>query len=357
MRETEQAVRQELQGYFSKKKSWSANIDSTLEDAFGKLEEFMLRGGKFVRPFLMELGFRLSAGHKHPGLAKAGAAVEIFKNYVLNIDDMADRDVLRHGGPTLEATYRTMFSHADTETKNHYGRSFSEVVGGVLATSATELLLTCGVGTAENRADALITLEEHLLQITAAGWQIHFHQNLQLLSQASEEEFLKGLELVNSHYTFIGPLLVGSALSGNTELNSVFREYGKAAGLAFQLHDDVLGLFGDPKVTGKAVGNDVREGKKTVLLQAALRAASPNQQEFLERACGNSRLNADELKEVQNIVRTTGALEYSTQLAEKYSHQAASALKHYGESHAGFLDKPEVGYLLELAQYIVSRDH
>lgn len=317
----------------------------------------MLRGGKFVRPFLTELGYRLAGGKTSQEMGKVGAAVEVFKNYVLNIDDMADRDTLRHGGPTLEMTYRSVFSQTDPNIKAHYGRSFSEVVGGILATGSTELLLTAKIGTAQQRANALLRLEEHLLQITAAGWQIHFHQNLQPLSQASEQEFLSGLELVNAHYTFIGPLLVGTALTGNDKLNSVFKEYGAAAGLAFQLHDDVLGLFGDTDKTGKAVGNDVREGKKTVLLQAAYRNAGKKDQAFLEKSCGNPNLTPDQVMRVQQIVQETGGLEYSQQLAQRYMRASVSALQEHERIDPGFLQKPETKYLIELAEYVISRDH
>lgn len=356
MKRTELEVRAALHTYFSEKKAWASQINHLLEESFSNLEEYMLRGGKFVRPFLTELGYRLAGGKLLPDMGKVGAAVEIFKNYVLNIDDMADRDTLRHGGPTLEMEYRSLFSQTDPITQAHYGRSFSEVVGGVLATGAAELLLTAKVGTAEQRAKALLTLEEHLLQITAAGWQIHFHQNLQPLSQASEQEFLRGLELVNAHYTFIGPLLVGTALTGNTKLDSVFREYGVAAGLAFQLHDDVLGLFGDTDKTGKAVGNDVREGKKTVLLQAAYRNAAKKDQAFLEKACGNASLSPKQVARVQQIVKSTGGLEYSEQLAQRYMEKAVAALKQYDQSVPGFLHKPEAQYLIELAEFVISRD-
>lgn len=357
MKRTELEVRTALQTYFSHKKAWSSPIHPRLEESFSYLEEYMLRGGKFVRPFLTELGYRLAGGKISQEMGKVGAAVEIFKNYVLNIDDMADRDTLRHGGPTLEMTYRSVFSQTDPNTKAHYGRSFSEVVGGILATSSTELLLTAKIGTAKQRATALLRLEEHLLQITAAGWQIHFHQNLQPLSQASEHEFLRGLELVNSHYTFIGPLLVGTALTGNDRLDSVFKAYGTAAGLAFQLHDDVLGLFGDTDKTGKAVGNDVREGKKTILLQAAYRNAGKKDQAFLEKACGNSKLTQNQIIRVQQIVKNSGALDYSQKLARQYMQTSIKALKDYEKLAPGFLEKSETRYLIELAEYVINRDH
>ena len=357
MQTNEHAVRAELSSYFRHKKNWAKNIHPTLVDSFQKLEEFMLRGGKFVRPFLTSVAYTLATDTAPEGLAKAGAAVEVFKNYVLNIDDMADRDVLRHGGPTLEVVYQNIFPRSSESIRRHYGRSFSEVVGGMLATGATELILGCEIGTSEQRATALLRLEEHLLQITAAGWQIHFHQNIQSLHEASEAEFLLGLELVNSHYTFIGPLLVGTALSGNTELDAVFTEYGKAAGLAFQLHDDYLGLFGDTFKTGKAVGNDIREGKKTVLLQAAYRKASASEKEFLAQSCGNELLSSENVVRVQEIVKKTGALEYSQTMAKHYADLATSSIRQFLEKNPKRKSQPGFHYLLELAEYVIARDH
>ena len=161
---------------------------------------------------------------------------------------------------------------------------------------------------------------------------------------------MKGLELVTAKYTFVAPLKIGASLGpkNSSALEHALEKYGLAVGTAFQIQDDILGLFGDPEDMGKPVGNDVREGKKTLLLQKAYQLAGKNDRQFLADVCGRE-LQAGELEQVQSIVKETGSLAYSQKLAEKYIAEGTAALGELDQKSA------EVGVLKELAEFVVGR--
>jgi geranylgeranyl diphosphate synthase type I len=231
----------------------------------------------------------------------------------------------------------------------HRAMSFAMLDGVFLGSLSKELLLSSGF---EDRTirEALHLFHTIMFRDTLAGWQIHGMQCTQPLSQSSQEEFIKGLRLVTASYTFEGPLLMGLTLAKNakTSLEKAIRAYAIKVGTAFQIQDDILGLYGDPKVTGKPVGNDVREGKKTLLLQEAFQRGSAQEQQILENACGKA-ISKDTLSMVQNIVKDTGSLEYSRQMAKQLVDEGILELQDLPESEPKQL-------LIDLARYIISRE-
>jgi geranylgeranyl diphosphate synthase type I len=139
-------------------------------------------------------------------------------------------------------------------------------------------------------------------------------QYLDVLVQArsafSADEALKVIEFKTSKYTVEGPLHLGAALAGApAETFRALTAYGIPLGEAFQLRDDVLGVFGDPEVTGKPAGDDLREGKQTLLTALALQAADPGQRALLRSNVGNRDLDDARVEDLRGIIVATGALE------------------------------------------------
>lgn len=346
---------EEFQTFFDAKIAYAKENDQTHEDMVKVLKEYMLREGKHVRPFLTWIAFSLAGGtHKDTKIIRACCAVETLHYYLLNLDDMADRDTVRHGKDTLEVFYTKQFAKQGLapEQAKHFGRSFSEIAGALLNTYGYELFRTSS-DHAERIVEGIDILNRILFEDTSVGWQIHMFQNFQKLHEAQEERFVKGLRLVTAQYSFVAPLMVGIILAGKrSTYEKALVEYGMNVGTGFQIADDILGIFGDPKVTGKAVGNDVREGKKTLLLQYAYTHAHKEDQEFLERVTG-TQLTHEELKRVQDIVVSTGSLKRSQQMAQEYSDKGIKALEEItNDSTATYIDM-----LTQLARYVVDRDH
>lgn len=338
-----------LVAFFSEMEKESQKTDATVVDMTTLLQSHVLRGGKRIRPFLCWCGYRLAGGNNEKAAIHLGAAIELIHFYLLNVDDMADRDTKRHGGPTIEVEYEGALTQAPKPLRGHYARSFSEIASALLFTYAMELFRTVPASN-QTALDIIGMVNRILIRDTAAGWQIHMHQNWESLDTVSEERFVRGLELVTAQYTFTGPLLIGVALAENKDvsLSTTLRAYGTHIGTAFQIYDDILGLFGDTKQTGKPVGNDVREGKKTLLIQYAFQRASKEDKLFLNKVLGTN-LSTEKLERVRTIIQQTGALDLSKRQAKKHVDQGLAALQTLPQSETKEL-------LKELAIFVISRE-
>ncbi len=348
---------QTLSDFFEKQLELAKDKDRVLEDMVAVLKEFVLRGGKRLGPLMVILGYQLAkqlaaSKQKVDGdIVTAACSAETHHLYLLNLDDMADRDVLRHGGKTLEEYYKTEV-FADWSDSDHHGRSFSSIAGSLLNSYTFEILNSSGFEP-KRILKAINVITEMLFTDTGVGWQIQYYQNNESVETATEERFMKGLEYVTSRYKFVGPLLMGLALALDEsdvhfdQLKRFYRDFGRHVGIAFQIQDDIIGVFGDPKETGKAVGNDIREGKKTLLIQRAYHQGNAKQKHVIAQALNNP-LSIAQLENVQTVMKETGSLAYSQQLAEEHVQLAIASLN----------DLPaceEVEVMRELAEYMVKR--
>lgn len=341
-------VRQEIATFFAQQRKDAKKIGPHLVHSIDVLEEFVMRGGKGIRSLLVILGYRIGGG-KNDEVYKVAAGVEVFHKHLLNIDDIADRDERRYNRPTLWNAYEQEF--AGQKDAVHHGRTMAEIDGTLLGSFAFELVRSASAFSPEILLDVIGIMDTIMYRQTVAGWQIQYFQNLEPLAAADEALFLQGLELVSAEYTFVAPIKIGLILAGaqhDGKIAQPIEKYAHAVGIAFQIQDDILGLFGDPKETGKPVGNDVREGKKTLLLQRAYRAANTDDREFLADVCGRE-LKVGELERIQEIVKITGSLEYSQKLAKEYVENGLKELKKLPQSE-------EVALLTDLAQFVVSRN-
>lgn len=373
-------VEAELARFFDEQMQSAQRKDKVLVEMTQVLKEFVLRGGKRVRPILVLLAYEyrrsvvgdqltVDSDVSEVNILRLACAVELHHHYLLALDDMADRDEVRHGGPTLERYYREeVFS--EWSDADHHGRTLASIAGALL-TSFTFSAMNDARLLSAPRSAVLDVVTDQLFSDTVVGWQLQYFQNNEPLAEASEEIFMKGLEYVTSRYTFVGPLKIGllasspyvSGTTPSSHLSSAFapepstqggiletmlEEYGRHVGVAFQLQDDIMGLFGDPQTMGKAVGNDVREGKKTLLLQRAYQNSSRSDQSFLSDVCGRELKNG-ELARVQQIVNDTGSLAYSRQLAERHVAQAISMLDQLP------VQNTYTDILRHLAQYVIAR--
>lgn len=352
-KETVPLIIKELEQFFDHEIEKAEKKDRVLVDAVNVLKEFTLRGGKRVGPLMVVLGYRLASRKRtNNTIIRAASAAETHHLYLLNLDDMADRDVLRHGGKTLEEYYRTeIFQKWDDS--DHHGRSFSSIIGSLLNSFTFELLSTSGFPP-ERIVSATRVITDMLFADTVTGWQIQYYQNNEPVEEVSEAQFMKGLEFVTSRYKFVGPLLMGLNLALDEKdppfltYSKIFTQFGKHVGIAFQIYDDILGLFGDPKETGKAVGHDIREGKKTLLIQYAYHHGNENQKQVIKHALNRSLSDA-ELVDVLQVIKDTGSLSYSQDLAKQHVEEAVMVLDQLPHQ------SNERQILKELAQYMIQR--
>jgi geranylgeranyl diphosphate synthase type I len=166
----------------------------------------------------------------------------------------------------------------------------------------------------------------------------------------NEEDILTIFRLKTAHYTIIGPLQLGAVLGGASNL--LLTDIGKISetlGIAFQIQDDILGVFGDEKTLGKSVTSDIEEGKNTLLIVKALENANPEQKKILERYYGKGKIGEPELEQIKKVFVDTGALEYSQTRAKKMIEEAKRVIAKM-EIESKYQD-----LLTQMADFLVER--
>jgi geranylgeranyl diphosphate synthase, type I len=266
-----------------------------------ELRAMVLGGGKRLRPGFVHWGFRAAGGDPaDPIVADAGAAFEMLHVFALIHDDVVDDSARRRGRATVHMVFG-----AEHAAQGHRGeeRRFGEGVAVLVGDFAHVYADMLAAGFP---AEAVALWNELRVELNVG-------QYLDLLGTARGDTDLAGAERVvrykSAKYTIERPLHLGAALAGRfDELGPVFTAYGIPLGEAFQLRDDLLGVFGDPDVTGKPVGDDLREGKPTPLLALTVERATPAQRAVLDRI-GAGDLSADEIVRCQAVMTDTGAVD------------------------------------------------
>jgi geranylgeranyl diphosphate synthase type I len=270
-------------------------------NVFDILRRFVLCGGKRLRPLLCYWGWRGAGGRDCPQIITVGASLELFHAFALIHDDIMDASDTRRGHPTVHQALATL--HAERPDADQVGVSGAILLGDLALVFSDEILHTAGL-TPTQLAGALPVLD-------AMRTEIVYGQYLDLLTTSQLTDVEAALSVIrykSAKYTVERPLQLGAALAGaTTEVLRACSGYGIPLGEAFQLRDDLLGVFGDPLQTGKPVLNDLRQGKATVLLALARRHATPAQAATLNRLVGNPALDEHGAATVREILTTTGA--------------------------------------------------
>lgn len=325
--------------FFSEYLPHLAGVDPILAKVGNRLQEFCLRPGKAVRPLMVACGFALSAvvsleeAFTDTRVQKLMFSAELIHKRLLMADDVADRDELRHDRPAFHALWEQdlarepKYKKLSPTFRRHIVRSYVEIAGIWLQRMSEQAIEGTFAPAESTRINRIIL--EYVYEKTPAGWYLLFDQNFDDLESATEDVLLKGLEMVTGAYSFQGPLLMGSVLgSKSAELEKPLTEFGAAIGVLHQLTDDVIGLFGDPEVTGKPVGGDIREGKKTLLVQYAYRLGDGRDREQLKKLVGNQDISPADVETMREIVRRTGAFDQNQEKIQQYVDYGQASLEH-----------------------------
>jgi geranylgeranyl diphosphate synthase, type I len=276
------------------------------------LSDLCRRGGKRLRPALLVAGCRAVSPRYDAELAlSAGVALELVQAYFLIHDDWMDGDRMRRGGPSVHALLEARFSDP------HRAESSAILAGDYAAALGLEILSRSALPKAA--ASAIISTFARLQLDAVVG------QHLDLFGEASDPEAIYALK--TGSYTVRGPLELGAQLAGaKPETLKALSRFARPAGIAFQLRDDLLGAFGDPALTGKPLGNDLRAGKRTPLLLSALSLSKPRERAAIERVLGNSRVRELDLRRALSVIEASGARDRIEQRIRELAEEARRAL-------------------------------
>ena len=273
----------------------------------------LLSGGKRLRAAFLYWGYRAGGGPDSDALVRAATSMELFQAAALLHDDVMDDSDTRRG---LPAAHRRLASEHNEQGWTGDGDRFG-VAGAILAgdlclTWTDEMFATSGLPAPElHRArpvfDRMRTqlMGGQFLDVleSARGWE-------DLTTPERVERARRVIRYKSAKYSIEHPLLIGATAAGVGEADlAALSAYGLALGEAFQLRDDVLGVFGDPAETGKPAGDDLREGKRTVLVAETLDTAGPAGVAVVDKLLGTADLDATGVEELRAVILASGALE------------------------------------------------
>jgi geranylgeranyl diphosphate synthase type I len=317
-------------------------FDDNLKEPFAYLRDLVLAGGKRLRPAFCYWGY-VGAGGEPDDQAPidAGAALELLHTFALVHDDVMDDSHTRRGMETVHWAFRDRHGAAGWAGE---GRRFGEGVAilvGDIAFVYADILLA-GAPPAAIRVFGELRLE------------VNIGQYLDLLGTARRDASIELAERICQYktgkYTIERPLHLGAALANRLDdLAPWYTAYGMPLGEAFQLRDDLLGVFGDSSLTGKPVGEDLREGKPTALYALARQRASGPAAELLTRRFGQSDLRDDEVAAIQGVMVDTGARDTIDTRIDRLVTEALDAVD------AAPITAPARDELVALAHFVASR--
>jgi geranylgeranyl diphosphate synthase type I len=316
-------LERELAGWFdAKRRDAAASGSAEMLELIDGLEQLMVHGGKRLRPALVHFSYRACGGAAESEVTPLALATELLHTYLLIHDDIMDHAEVRRGQPAAHVRFRDAHRarglHGDA---GDFGLSVAILLGDLAHTWAVELATVAAAGSSPELAHAFAAMSQEVI----GG------QYLELLvaqrRQAREEELTRVLRLKSGCYTAERPIQLGAILAGAPEtVRAALCRYGSAIGEAFQLQDDLLGMFGDAGTVGKPVGADLKEGKFTFLIHHALSAATPEQRRAIEAALGDAALPDIEVARVQRILEETGARAAVDRMVEQRLDAAREAL-------------------------------
>ncbi|MFM9456131.1 polyprenyl synthetase family protein [Streptomyces europaeiscabiei] len=290
------------------------------------LRDLLAAGGKRLRPLLCVSGWQAAGGHGTPEtLIKTAASLEMFHAFCLIHDDIMDNSGSRRGVPTVHR--RLAQHHAGGRTvlaARQVGVSGAILIGDLALAWSDELLHAAGL--TPRQLDAVRPLIHEMrsevmygqyLDVTAAG-----------RPAADVEQALRIVRYKTAKYTVERPLHIGAALAGAPPaVREALSAYALPVGEAFQLRDDLLGVFGTPEVTGKPSLDDLREGKHTVLVALALERADTGQRRVLRSLLGAPRLDEAGADRIRGLLTATGAQDAVEDMIGTLRAQALRVLK------------------------------
>jgi len=317
-------IDQRLAKFFDKKIIEAKKIDPLYARLLEDMKKFILRGGKRLRPTLMILGYRAGGGKDINKALDIALSLEVFHNFVLIHDDVMDGDLKRYGGANITGIYNKRFAkQLDSRSALHTAESVAILAGELNELFTFEILTDL-----DEDPSIIFEMMRHFnktLFETGAG------QQLDVMSEIRGDLNLAKIEKVNyyktAQYTITSPLSLGLiAAGGNKEMDKKFSEFGSELGKAFQLADDLLGMFGSTKQTGKPVGSDIREGKQTLLMYHAKKLCSPAQWRMVQSRLGRDTISLEDVKIVRNILKDCGAQAKVSVAANDYLQKSLNIL-------------------------------
>lgn len=282
--------------------------------------ERLTSGGKRLRARLCYWGWRAAGGEElATPVVRAAAALELFQSAALIHDDILDRSDTRRGRPSVHRQFQA--THAREHWRDdaaHFGVSAAVLVGDLSLSFAEQLFASATALCAPEPGLAARAVFDTMRTEVMVGQYLDVHAEVAPTPPDPEDQLRRALAVLrykSAKYSVEHPVTIGAALGGATpEFVAHCSAFALPVGEAFQLRDDVLGVFGDPTTTGKPAGDDIREGKRTALVALCARGATADEIEWLESVLGRADLSEADVQRARELMDSSGALAHTERL-------------------------------------------
>lgn len=312
--------------------------------------DILERGGKRMRGALVILGYEMFGGKNNKMILEVARAIEMLHAYSLIIDDIQDRSSLRRGDLTAHKMLTKYHKNNGLiGDSDHFGISMALNSAHILAHQAN--IAIANINADYNLRSEVASIINQCLVTTTHG------QTLDIMNEAvgevSMDEVYKMMELKTANYTILNPLQVGMVLAGaNKKDMDAIKSYAMHTGIAFQITDDIIGVFGNKKNNGKDPMDDIREGKRTLIMIYAIEHTNQVDKNFLLKTLSSRSLTTPDFLRCKQILTRCGAKKYAEQEAEKHIKIAIKSLT----KGAKYWAKDDIEFLKSLATFIITRN-
>jgi len=325
LQEVRDCVEIELAQFMREQSAYLAQISPELEPVSQSLSSFLLDSGKRLRPLFAYAGIMSAGEILNPATTKAISSLELLQACALIHDDLMDGSDTRRGKPSIHRHFESI--HVQDELEGFapaYGLASAVLLGDLALVWSNQLLNNSGISAIELQR-VLPVFDEMRVELMA-GQFLDIHEQTQRNTDLARS--MKIARYKSGKYTIERPLHMGAVLSGNStpELILALSEYGLPLGEAFQFRDDLLGTFGDPSITGKPAGDDLREGKRTALIAMTDARCTDAMREESRKYFGKVDLDDKGVAILQEMIDSTGAKAELEKMIENLTQRALKAI-------------------------------
>jgi len=345
-RKAKERLRDDLDRFLSAKRKDMTRVEPWGRDVLRRLGTFT-RKGKMIRGGLVMLGCEMAGGRITPAVVRAGTASELIQSGLLIHDDIMDRDAERRGAPSIHEQYARLADGPARPDAGHFGMSMAVCAGDIAIFLAFEAM--AGLPGPAKRAAAVQKLFAAEFGLVGLGQMLDIRAGTSRLS-LSEREVLDIYRYKTARYSFSLPLAAGWILGGGRDpVLPAIQRLGEDLGLVFQIKDDELGLFGNARTTGKPVGSDIRQGKRTLYSLALLDRAAGPARDRLEAVFGRAEATDADIRFVRDLADRLGVREDVQRIMARFGRRAASGVRSLP------LAERHLETLQSLLEYVLSR--
>lgn len=284
------------------------SLNRTYGPLFRHIKEFISRKGKRIRPILFTIGYLGYAKKPAPGLYRSALSMELLHDFLLVHDDIIDKSSTRRGKPSMHAMLNKYLSAY--KNVKFSGEDLAIVIGDVIYAMALHAFLSIK----EKPQQKEMALEKFIdaAFYTGCGEFIEILYSARGIDKIKKEDIYKIYDLKTANYTFASPLAIGATLAGapDKEVNRLF-QYGLCLGRAFQIQDDILGIFSEEKEIGKSNLTDLQEAKKTILIWHAYRNASAKDKTIIKNTLTKKSVTSNDLLNIRKVILDSRSLNFA----------------------------------------------